>query len=110
MEIYYTASFCLYRIEHLFHKKALDRKYYKIKYHLMMMLRHEIINELHPPFNSKKALTYANSVLAILKEDKKLLEKMQVVIKRIDDMDIDLSNNEVSKSKKFVADCLAAYQ
>lgn len=109
MKPYYTASYALFKIDHLFRTKQIDKKYRKIKYHLITMLRHEISNANCPPFSSKRCVTYCNEALDILKSESRLLALVGAVLNKVDSLEYDLDDNEVSKSKIFVKQCLEKY-
>jgi len=109
MKPYYTASYALFKIDHLFRTKYIDTKYRKIKYHLITMLRHEINHSRCPPFESKKCSKYCDKILDVLKDEPDLLNLIDKVIEKIDSLEYDLDDREVSKSKNFVSDCLAIY-
>lgn len=83
---YYVAALGIYKIEDLLRKKDIDKKYYKIRYHILTMLRLEISKEDCPSFSSKK------------------------VINRINSLNYDLDNLELSKDSNFVKKCLSFYK
>ena len=107
---YYVASYAIYRLEYLFSFKKLDKKYTKIKYHLIMMLRYEIHNKKCPPFESKKSANYCKDIYKVLEDEIELLNKLNDIIIKINSLDVNLNSNEISKSKDFVEKCLEIYQ
>jgi hypothetical protein len=106
---YFVASFAIYKIETLFRLKKLDKKYKKIKYHILMMIRHEIDNSKCPSFKSKKSIKYCQVLFDILKDDDKLLNTVNESIKKISSLPYDIDSSDISKSKEFVTDCLKQY-
>lgn len=110
MTPYYTASYALYKIDHLFRSKQLDKKYRKIKFHLMTMLRHEINNSKCPPFESKHCINYCNEILNELQSEHNLIILLNSVIEKVDSLSVDLDDLEISKSKEFVSKCLNKYE
>lgn len=107
---YYIAALGIYKIENLFKYKLVDKKYKKIKYHILMMLRLEINKSNCPEFNSgKKVLKYCEEIKEILIDENKLLDKIKEVIKKIDTLNDNLESLELSKSKEFVKKCLNLY-
>ena len=107
---YYVAAYAIYKIESLFSLKKLDKKYTKIKYHLIMMLRYEIDDLKCPSFESKKSIRYCENIFEVLHDENTLMRKLKDVIEKVDSLDFDLDNNEISKSKEFVKKCLAFYK
>lgn len=107
---YYVASFAIYMIDSLFRKKKIDKKYRKIKYHILTMLRREIYNTKCPVFESKKSTAYCETIMKVISDERELIKITNRITKKIDSLDFDLDDNEVSKSKDFVKKCLALYQ
>lgn len=106
---YYVASFAIYRLEDYYKHGLIAKKYNKIKYHLITMIRHEIDNSNCPPFESKKANAYAQKVFETLSDDQKLQAVIKQALSKIDSLNFDLDNNEISKSKEFVKQILLSY-
>ena len=108
-EPYYTSAFAFYKLDQLFRNRKIDKKYKKIRYYVLAMLRHEINNEHVPPFESKKIIQYCDNIKKVLKDEDKLLIKVKSVLNKIDTLDFDLDSNEISKSKNFENACLGIY-
>lgn len=108
-EPYYVSAFAFYKLDQLFRNRKIDKKYKKIRYYVLAMLRHEINNEHVPVFESKKIEKYCDEILKTLKNDDVLLTKTQIVLSKIDNLGFDLSSNEISKSKTFENACLDLY-
>jgi hypothetical protein len=106
---YYTASFSLYHIDELFRRKIIDKKYKKIRYFILMMLRREITSDSPPPFESNKIDKYCDTCLNTLSSQAKLIKLITSITKRIDSLKLDLSDNELSKSRSLVAQCINQY-
>lgn len=106
---YYTASFALYNLDKMFRRNALDRKYRKLRYFILMMLRYEIMKEACPPFESKKINGYCNAFLKTINSPEKFNKFIHKIIKKIDSLDLDLSDNDLSKSRKLVKHCVKKY-
>ena len=51
-----------------------------------------------------------DEILEVVRDDGELLKRIKLVIQKIDKLNGDLSTNEVSKSKKFVTDCIGCYK
>ena len=106
---YYVASYAIYKLESFFSLKKIDKKYTKIKYHLIMMLGYEVDTSKCPSFESKKSVKYCESIYKVLNNEDELLKKFNTIISKIDKLDFNLDSNEISKSKDFVKQCLALY-
>ena len=106
---YYVASFAIYRVESLFKLKKIDKKYKKIKYHILTMLRHEINPISCPPFESKKSRIYCENIFKVIECEDNSLKVIQSVIKKINSLGYDLEDLQISKSKEFVTKCLNFY-
>ncbi|MFA5164976.1 MAG: AIPR family protein [Candidatus Omnitrophota bacterium] len=107
---YYTSAYALYNIDKLFRRGQLDRKFKKLRYFILMMLRYEIMKEKCPPFESKKAEEYCQNCLKIINSNKKFNKAIVSIIKIIDSLKLDLSDNELSKSNKLVKQCSEKYK
>ena len=106
---YYVASYAIYRLEDYYKRGLIAKKYNKIKYHIITMIRREIDNSNCPPFESKKANSYAQKIFETLSSDEKLQAAISEVLGKIDSLNFDLDNNEISKSKEFVKQLLILY-
>ena len=94
----------------LYRNKLIDKKYKKIKYHILTMLRLEIDKADCPPFSSKKTLKYCEKIKEFLINDTLLLETISKVTTKIDSLNYDLESLELSKSTEFVKSCLELYR
>lgn len=111
MRPYYTASYTLFKIDQLFRSKQIAKKYRKIKFHMLTMLRHEINNSKCPPFEAhRKCNNYCDAILEIFKSPTKLSPLITSVMNKIDSLNYDLDDLEISKSKDFVDKCLSFYK
>jgi hypothetical protein len=107
--LYYTASYALYRIEEGFRKGLLNKRYKKIKYFILMMLRYEIDNNSLPPFNSAKMERFCENAIKRINSDKDFNRLLKNVISKINSLKLDLDDREISKSKILVTNCLRKY-
>ncbi len=106
---YYTASYALYNLDKIFRKRDLDRKYRKLRYFILMMLRYEIMKQGCPPFENKKIEGYCNEFLQIINSTEKFKKIINRIIKKIDSLKLDLSDNDLSKSRRLVKQCIKKY-
>ncbi len=110
MEPYYTATYAMFKIEGLFKSGVINKKYRKIKYHILMMLRHELNSVSCSPFESSKSMKYCEALLSSINNEEKLEAAIKRVISKIDIISPNLENTDLSKSKDFVKSCLDAYR
>lgn len=106
---YYTAALIFNKLEKLFKEGKIDKKYKKIKYYILMMLRLEYNKEGFPEFQSKKMDAYCNKLLTTFKNEKEFEKIVKKVLKKIESLDLDFTNNEISKSTKLVDNCKGKY-
>lgn len=71
---YYTAAYCLVRIEDLFRERKLPMWCRKYRYHMMMLIRMTAGGTKMPAMSSKGMDNYCESICAVLWDDQKLLE------------------------------------
>ena len=106
---YYTSSYTFNRLEGLFKANFIDKKYKKIKFFILMMIKFEIDTSKCPSFESNKSENFCNTILSKVNNEVefKIIEKN--VLKKIDSLQLDLTDNEISKSAKLVEDCKKFY-
>lgn len=107
---YFVAAFALYQLEGYFKSGDIDKKYKKIKYHILTMFKYEINKSKCPEFGSKKSEDFSKIIFEILLDRTETLKLITKVLAKIDSLDVDLEDNEVSKSSSFVRDCLRFYK
>lgn len=108
--LYYTASFTLFKIDEAFRNYKIDKKFKKIKYFLLMMFRHEYDNDSPPLFNSRKMEKYCNEIIKIINNESEFFKIINNILRKINNLNVDLNNRELSKSRVFVKNCLDQYQ
>ena len=94
----------LYRIENLMKTGVIDKKYWKTRYHAMMLLRIVVSGEPMPRFNAKKMEKYCKDIVDILNDN----EKCQHYFVRIVDFivtktDLDLKDRKTFERKETTA-------
>lgn len=67
--IYYTSALALYRVETLLKSGAIDKKYWRTRYHAMMLLRLVVSGEDLPRFNARRMEQYCQKILDILNNE-----------------------------------------
>jgi len=98
---YYTAALIYNKLENRFKANEIDRKYKKIRYFILMMLRLEY-NLEHPKFESNKIDKFCMDLITHFNIKANFDKNLSNVIKKIDSLNLDLNSNELSKSNKLV--------
>lgn len=108
--LYFTASFALYNIDEAFRKGSMDKKYKKIKYFILMMIRYEIDKSPLPQFNSTKMEKYCENIIKQINSEKVFNRLLKNIISKINSLKVDLEDREISKSKALVTNCMNKYK
>lgn len=108
-EPYYYASCAYYQITTMLRNGQIPKKYQKVKYHLLTLIRHEIDNTQVNQFISKNKQSFEKIGSSVINTNTftKLVKK---AINVIDELDVNIeSNQEVSKSTDFVKRMLSQF-
>jgi hypothetical protein len=105
---YYTAAIIYNKLENRFRANLIDRKYKKIRYFILMMLRLEY-NTVYPQLESNKIDKFCTDLITHFNIKANFDDKLNNVIKKIDDLGYDLDSNEISKSNKLVDSIKSLY-
>lgn len=106
---YYTAALIYNKLENSFKNGILDKKYKKIKYFILMMLRLEYKKEGYPNFESNKSEKYSSDLLAHIKIEDNFKLLLNNVLTKLNTLSIDYESTEISKSSKLVDNCKEKY-
>ncbi len=98
---YYTAALIYNKLENKFRANEIDRKYKKIRYFILMMLRLEY-NLEYPKFESNKIDKFCTELISHFNTRANFDSKLKNVIQKIDSLNLDLDSTELSKSNKLV--------
>lgn len=99
--IYYTSALALYRVESLLKNGSIDKKFWKTRYHAMMLLRLIVSGSDMPNFNARKMETYCNKILDVLNDDAKCLSYFDGIISFIaNEADLDLTDRKTFEKKE----------
>lgn len=113
LEFYYTASLIYYKLEKLFSNGAIDERYKKIKYFLLMMIRLEFEKKNPPNLNDKKADKYCDDLLKFLGSEQAFLTIINRIVNKLLEIEkkkgISYDSREVSKSDQLVEFCKSLY-
>jgi hypothetical protein len=106
---YYTAAIIYIKLENLFRTGAIDKKYKKIRFFILMMIRLEYNKKGYPPFESNKVEKFCNELLEYIKVDRHFTSLIQNALQKLATLSIDFSSTEISKSAKLVDSCKEKY-
>jgi hypothetical protein len=105
---YYTAALIYNRLDSRFRANKIDKKYKKIRYFILMMLRLEY-NLDFPKFEANKIDKYCTDLIKHFNIKANFDQKLKHVIQKIDSLDLDLDSTELSKSNKLVENIKKLY-
>lgn len=105
---YYTSALIYNKLEDRFRTNQIDRKYKKIRYFILMMLRLEYDLQ-YPLFESNKIDKYCKDLIAHFNIKVNYDQKLKSVIRKIDSLELDLESTELSKSNKLVENIKKLY-
>lgn len=106
---YYTAALIYNKLENSFKNGTIDKKYKKIKYFILMMLRLEYEKKGYPNFESYKSEKYCNDLLLHIKNEENFKSLLKNVLAKLNTLSIDYESTEISKSSKLVDNCKEKY-
>jgi len=106
---YYTAALIYNKLENSFKNGIIDKKYKKIKYFILMMLRLEYEKTGYPSFESNKSEKYCSDLLLNIKNEEKFKSLLKDVLIKLNTIAIDYDSTEISKSSKLVENCKEIY-
>jgi len=81
---YYTAAYCLVRIEDLFRQRRLPLWCRKFRYHMMMLIRMTAGGTKMPPMSGKGMDKFCEDICTVLWDDGELLEHAKQAVSSID--------------------------
>lgn len=81
--IYYTSALAMYRIETLMKSTTIDKKYWRTRYHAIMLLRIVVSGEEIPRFNARKMESYCQKILNVLNNDVLCPKYFRAIVKYI---------------------------
>ena len=105
---YYTAALLFNKLESLFRQGKIHRKYKKIRYFILMMIRLEY-NKTFPKFESSGSEKYCVKLIETMQSEEEFEKYVQKAIKKIDSLNLDLDNLELSKSTQLVENIKELY-
>lgn len=111
---YYMVSYLLFIIDETIRKGFIDRKYRKIKYFILMMIKYELRMilgiENEPNVDAKKFdVNYGNKVLEKAFNHDGMFQLVCDVASKIDSLGVDIDDREIGKSTSFKESCLSLY-
>lgn len=111
---YYMVSYLLFIIDESIRKGFIDRKYKKIKYFILMMIKYELRGilkiENEPNADAKKFdISYGDKVLEKAFDNEGMYQLVRDVAAKIDSIGVDIDDRDVGKSTVFKESCLSLY-
>ncbi len=109
--IYYTSSILMFHLESLIRRNAINRKYNKFRYFILMALKWEIngYSQL-PQFNSKKINEYCNNLIKILENEDVFLVKINNILTKMEQYITNFDDLELTKSKRIAEELEKLYK
>lgn len=106
---YYTSALAYYKLEAIFRRKALDVRFKKAKFHLIMLFRLLVNKENLPFLNSPKAMgTYCDALLKTLKSEEKTLEFFKLAATVLEGSGFDLADKQHVKQANMTKKLIEA--
>lgn len=113
LEFYYIASLIYYKLEKVFSNGEIDKRYRKLKYFLLMMIRLEYESKNPPNLDDKKAEKYCNNLMEFLGSEEEFLAIINKIIEKLlkieKEKGFDYNSTEVSKSAQLAESCKSLY-
>jgi hypothetical protein len=110
--LYYTSALAFYRLDSLFRSKAIDAKFRKVKFFLLMLFRKLIKkSKLAAAYmnSDRKTSEYCKEIMDILNDKDKTLEFFQKAIEIVRLSKEDIENKQLIKQVQFTTKLLEAY-
>jgi len=99
---YYLAGLAYYRLDSFFLSGAIDKKYKKVKFFILMLVTDLSSKESLPPLNSqKKVERYCLPIIALLNNTEKALKMFKDAVTIIDKSGVDIDDKQFIKSKSM---------
>lgn len=103
---YYVSGYAYYKLEMHFRKNNLDKKYKRVRFHMLLLFRILGNSEALVPFNSRKIDKYCEALLNILNDDNKSLKLFKKCGDVIDKAEFDINEKQdlklVAKTKSLI--------
>ncbi len=92
---YYASALCYQRLEGLFRYGSIDRKYKKLRFHMIMLARMLSMTAVSPPpLNSNKVDSKSNTFISSLEDEESCLKLFEKIVSIIETSGIDLSKKQ----------------
>jgi len=99
---YYLAGLAYYRLDSFFLSGAIDKKYKKVKFFILMLVPPLASKEPLPPLNShSKVERYCNPIIYILNNNDQALDIFEKAVEIIDESGVDIEDKQFIKSKSM---------
>lgn len=104
---YYTSAYCNYKMDTLFRNGGIDTKYKIFRYHILMILRHQLAGKDIPALNSHKVEAYCNKILTVVQDSTKAITAFQAATSIIDKIATGSETRDTVKTQSFTDNVLA---
>ena len=99
---YYVAGLAYYRLDSFFLSGAIDKKYKKVKFSILMLVTALSSEEPFPPLNSqRKVERYCQPIIDLLDNDANVLAMFRKAVAIIDESGVDINDKQFVKSKSM---------
>lgn len=97
---YYLAGLAYYRLDSFFQSGAIDKRYKKARFFILMLVTDLATKDSLPPLNSqRKVEKYCQPIIGLLNDNDKALGMFQKAISIIDGSGVDIDDKQFIKSK-----------
>ncbi|CEN81904.1 AIPR protein [[Clostridium] sordellii] len=97
--IYYTSGLAYHVVEDCFANGDIPEEMYRMRWHILMLMRNIIADQKMPRFNENKLSSYCENIVDILTNRDKVLELLKDIIKVINESDINLGDRKAPERK-----------
>lgn len=106
---YYASALAYYKLESIFRRKALDGRYKKARFHLLMIFRLLVNKDSLPFLNSSKEMgTYCEAILKTLKDEEKTLHFFKLAASILEGSGFDLADKQHVKQANMTKKLIEA--
>ncbi len=99
--IYYMSGLAYYRLENFFTTNQIDKKYKKVRFFILMLVRMLLSDGKNPSFNSRKQCdSFCDPMIKKLNDTKSCLDAFKKCVEIIESSGIDYNDKQVVKSKE----------
>lgn len=102
---YYASALAQYRFDAYIRRKLIPAKYRPFRYHILAVLRMQVAGTTLPAMTSNKFEKYCETIVAVLKDEKKALPAMNAAIAVLDNVLLGQHSPDKAKDVSLLAAC-----